>query len=180
MNKLTITTLMTAACLSTNVMAKNNAHYDYARVVEATPVYEQIERRIPIEECRYNGHRKPNPTKHNSALPTVAGAIIGGTVGHTIGKNKNNKQFGLVAGSVIGAVIGSEVSSNQQHHHKAPGKSCTTSYQVEYEQVLTGYNVTYKYRGHNYYTYTEQHPGQRLRVKVNVEPAKGRHNRRHG
>ena len=139
MKKLTIATLIISVCLSSNVMAKKNSHYDYARVVRTSPVYEYVEHQIPIQTCHNIDHRHHAP-KHKSVVPTVVGGIIGGTVGHTIGSNRSNKQVGLIAGTVVGAVIGSEIGADR-HHRREPSRHCSTSYQVERERILTGYDV---------------------------------------
>jgi uncharacterized protein YcfJ len=40
----------------------------------------------------------------------------------------------------------------------------------ETQSQLTGYQVVYEYRGQNYSTFMRNNPGNRLRVRVSVEP----------
>ncbi|MHA2937214.1 glycine zipper 2TM domain-containing protein [Vibrio sp. RC27] len=159
----TVTTALITICLSPTVMAKRSSHYDYARVVKATPVYEHIRHRVPVETCRKNGGSRhlSNP-KHTSVGPAIVGGVIGGTVGHAIGSNRANKQVGLIAGSIIGATIGANISHGNGHH--SPSRHCSTSFQVNHERVLVGYDVTYRYNGHRYHTHTKHHPGKRIQV----------------
>jgi len=171
MKKLTVTTLAITACLSTNVMAKNYSNNEYARVVSATPVYEQIEHRVPIQTCRNIDNRHSTPEhNHSSVVPVVVGGVIGGVVGHSIGSNRTNKQIGMIAGSVIGATIGANVDTGGQHRQREPDRLCSTTYQIEYEQVLIGYDVIYNYHDHRYYTYTKHHPGKKVRMPVEARP----------
>ena len=39
-----------------------------------------------------------------------------------------------------------------------------------YETRTTGYNVEYDYRGRTYTNFMSYDPGQRIRLRVNVEP----------
>jgi uncharacterized protein YcfJ len=39
-----------------------------------------------------------------------------------------------------------------------------------YESRTDGYDVTYEYRGHNYTTVMSRDPGNRVRLRVSVEP----------
>lgn len=179
MKKLTVTTLIITACLSTNVMAKHYSHNDYARVISVTPVYDYVANRIPVETCRnidYR-HHAPEP-KHQSAVPVVVGGVIGGVVGHSIGSNRGDKRIGAIAGTVIGATIGASIEQGGEHHYHGSGNHCTTTYQVDYVQVIVGYDVTYKYRAHRYHTHTKYHPGKRILVPREVHPDR-KHKKEH-
>ena len=48
---------------------------------------------------------------------------------------------------------------------------CETRYTTREEREPDGYRVTYRYAGREYTTRTEQHPGKRIRVRVEVTPA---------
>ena len=48
---------------------------------------------------------------------------------------------------------------------------CATHYVTEERRDLEGYLVTYRYAGRQYTTRTHQHPGKRIRVRVEVTPA---------
>lgn len=166
MKKLTAATVLVAVCLSPTVMAKKQHHDDYARVIEATPVYEDVPHRVPIQSCQIqHGHsHKPSRPAHNSLAPVIVGGVIGGTVGHAIGSNHDNKQIGLIAGSIIGATIGANINSGDSHYQHHPERDCSTTYRIEYEQVLVGYDVMYPYQGNRYHTHTKHHPGKRIRL----------------
>lgn len=51
------------------------------------------------------------------------------------------------------------IASNKQHHKR----------HNKHNRVI-GFNVTYKYRGQIFDTFTEHHPGKFISVKLNIEP----------
>ena len=80
-------------------------------------------------------------------VATVAGAILGGSIGHDV--NNRKKQ------------TGSEVRYEQR---------CKTVDEYHTEERLQGYDVTYEYNGNVYSTRTDNDPGSTLKVSVNVVP----------
>src|SRR5210317_1334643 len=64
-------------------------HYDYARVIKATPIYREVRVTDPVREC----WDEPviHTRKHKSAEGMLAGGIIGGIVGHQVGKGRGKK-----------------------------------------------------------------------------------------
>ncbi|GAA0356639.1 glycine zipper 2TM domain-containing protein [Bowmanella denitrificans] len=144
--------------LSTNLQAAER--YDYAKVKQVTPIYETILLSSEPEQVCYTTGRR------HDATPTVVGAIIGGAVGHALGHSSSNKKVGMVAGAALGGAIGHDVGRNsyRQVCETRPG----TQRRI---RELTGYDVTYQYKGDLYHTVTQQHPGKRLKVKINVSPA---------
>ena len=63
-----------------------------------------------------------------------------------------------------------EVETREQKLYRDEQR-CKTYYDVETEERLTGYEVSYRFSGREYQTITDQHPGKKLRVRVGVEPA---------
>lgn len=144
--------------LSANVQAAER--YAYAKVKQVTPIYETVLVNSAPERVCY-----PTRQRHD-ATPTVVGAIIGGAVGHALGHSSSNKKVGMVAGAALGGAIGHDVGRNGYREvcEMRPG----TQRRI---RELTGYDVTYKYKGELYHTVTQRHPGKRLKVKINVRPA---------
>ena len=58
---------------------------------------------------------------------------------------------------------------HESHHHNKP------KHYYRHNE-LAGFNVTYKYKGNVFHTFTEEHPGHRITVKLNIAPVY--HNRR--
>ena len=144
--------------LSANVQAAER--YAYAKVKQVSPIYETILVSSEPERVCYTTSRR------HDATPTVVGAIIGGAVGHALGHSSSNKKVGMVAGAALGGAIGHDVGKNgyRQVCETRPGEQRRI-------RELTGYDVTYQYKGDLYHTVTQHHPGKRLKVKINVSPA---------
>ncbi len=170
---------------------RDNSFVDFAKVTQVEPVFETIEHRVPREEC-WNEQvaytPEPDyyhpPHRDRSATPVILGALIGGALGNELGHHKRNKQVGAVAGAILGGSIGADIRRQQhrevyrQHRDDAgydvayrTEKRCKTYYDIETEQRVTGYDVSYRYQGHDYSTWMARDPGKRLRVQVAVQPA---------
>lgn len=136
--------------------------YDYAKVRSVTPILETIEHRAP-KQCHYQpaarSHRK-------SATPAILGTIIGAAIGNELGHKKNNKRIGAIAGGILGGSIGADIG---RKNRQQGGEYCD-HYNIEYEQVVVGYDISYRYRGQTYYATTKQHPGRKIQIRLRFEP----------
>ena len=170
--KLLFKLFASVALLTTTLVANaDRRHYDYARVTQATPIYQVVNRRVPVQSCWTETVAVDHHHSDGSALVGgLIGAAIGHNIGHNFGHNKHQRGVGTVAGAIIGASI---ADSGRRHRHTEyrDVKRCDTHYEVERQRELIGYDVTYRYRGDLYHTRTDSHPGDRIRVKVSVRPA---------
>ena len=84
------------------------------------------------------------------------------------------RDVATAAGAVIGGVIGHENSRKHYGNHSSgyykTVQYCDTTHNTRYEEKVVDYKVTYKYKGQIYKTRTKYHPGERLKVRVNVAP----------
>lgn len=146
---------------------KHQRHNEYAKVVDARPVYQRLAREVPQQSCHYETVAYRDSHK-NSFTGTVVGGLLGATIGHELGHSKRNKDVAAVAGGLLGASIGRDISRNKTPSsvHYRDERVCHTSYRTEYSQRLIGYDVTYRYHGRLYQTRTAQHPGARIPVDV--------------
>jgi uncharacterized protein YcfJ len=142
---------------------------DFGRVVRVQPRVEQI--RTPRRECRTDYVQAP-VQQQRSQGGTVIGGITGALLGSQVGGG-NGKVAAAAAGAIAGAMVGDHVDNDGRNY--APGvqeqavQRCRTVDAVE--QRTNGYDVTYDYRGHSYTTVMSRDPGDRVRVRVSVEPA---------
>jgi len=153
--------------------------YDYARVKNVNPTYQNIEHRIPHEKCWTETVRTEHGTRaHSGATSTIVGGIIGGAIGNAVGHGKDNKKIGVVVGSLLGMSVGNDIGKR----HRRPQHTqvsyddverCEVAYSTQVEERLTGYDVTYQYRGESYNTHMSQHPGDRIKVSVQIRPVVG-------
>jgi len=90
-----------------------------------------------------------NPTEHcwNERVPTS-------------NRVKNKSYTPEVFGALIGAAVGNRFGSGS-------GRDAAT---FVTEERVVGYNVDYKYKGKIYQTFLDQDPGDRIKVRVSVEP----------
>ena len=103
----------------------------------------------------------------------VAGGLIGGIVGHQIGKGRG-KKLATAVGTIIGAQIGHEAVnghvSSSHNDYVEYEQHCKTRQQVSYEEVLDGYDVTYRYKGEKYRIEMPYDPGKRIKMRIQVTP----------
>ncbi len=145
----------------------NRRSFDYARVIDARPIYQTISRRIPVQECRVETVR----VDHHDDGARLVGGLIGAAIGHNIGHGKRHEGVRTVAGAIIGASIADNATRDRHHNEYRDVERCNTHYDVRHQKELVGYDVTYRYRGEIYHTRTDSHPGDRIRVAVSVQPA---------
>jgi len=165
----------------------DNSTVDYARVVGVKPVVETYQVSNPVERCW--DERVPvrdRAYKHNyrnkSKTPEILGAIIGGVIGNQVGKRGGGKarDVATVAGAVLGGSVGRDVKHKNNRRYRDHDRYERVRYEtvqrcevkesyVTKEQVV-GYDVSYKYRGNVFHTQMDQHPGDKIKVKVTVDP----------
>lgn len=162
--------------LADHIQDRNDDRYDYARVVAAEPVYEQIAERTPQQECRIETVRYDQPRyESRSATGTIVGAMLGAAIGNQIGRDKHGRKIGRTAGAILGASVGHDASRRTSNHSNITEyrdeERCETHYTTRYKEQLVGYDVSYRYHGKLYHTRMNQHPGREIRVVVDVKPA---------
>lgn len=177
---------LAGALVSPLAMADKHRQVDYARVLAAKPVYQTVERRVPVENCWTEQVREETPVyqaasydrKPRSATGTIIGGLIGGAIGNAVGAGDENKKVGTVVGAVLGASIGHDVSRRRSGGYEVSHtevsyrnvERCEVQERYESEQVPVGYDVTYRYHGQTYTTRTRNHPGEKMKVAVQVQP----------
>ena len=140
---------------------------DTARVISATPVYETIRVYTPVEEC---WNERVVRRGRGSPAGTIAGAVVGGVVGNQAG-NRRNRAATTVAGSLLGAAIGRSISRyHNDTRYVTEERRCELVDHYDTEERLVGYRVKYRYHGRTFVTRTREHPGERIPVRVGVEP----------
>ncbi|WP_075184960.1 glycine zipper 2TM domain-containing protein [Teredinibacter haidensis] len=182
---LTISALCTGLAMPTLASEQGSSRMvAYAEVVDARPIYQTVERRIPVENCWVEQVREQQPVyyrassgKPKSATGTILGSVIGGAIGNAVGAGDENKKVGTVVGAILGASVGRDISrngSNRQYSHTEVSyrdvQRCEVKERVEMEEVPAGYSVTYRYNGETYTTRTRRDPGNKLKIAINIQP----------
>lgn len=147
--------------------------YEYAKVVSVKPLYREVQVSRPVRECWDEPVYHTERRRHRSAGGMLAGGLLGGIVGHQFGKGRN-RNVATAVGTIVGAAIGHDAVDG----HAQPDSTtlvgyeehCKTRHQVSYEEVLDGYDVTYRYRGKRYQVEMPYDPGKRIKMRIQFTP----------
>ena len=129
---------------------------------------------------RYRDDRYNNPygTQTGRNVATVIGGIVGAALGSKVGGGSARYATAAV-GSMVGGMAGREVYETSQRNRqpqRARVTVCDPISEGEYARYpavandVTAYDVTYEYANREYVTRTNYHPGDRIRVRVDVRP----------
>jgi uncharacterized protein YcfJ len=153
--------------------------YDTAQVIRVDPIIDRYRveshQHCWIEQSRYHDHHYYGHDDGTGGA--VLGALVGGALGNQVGKG-DGRTAATIAGAVIGGSIGYNVDRNNGHYDGYNGyrngtvRRCeSTGYgRDRYDDRVVAYNVTYRYGSRTYQTVTNYHPGNSLRVTVDVRP----------
>jgi uncharacterized protein YcfJ len=146
-----------------------NVKVAWADVLRVDPVYESVQNRTPREICdEVPVERRVDDG--SKATGAVIGAIVGGVLGNTVGKGDGRKAA-TVAGAVVGGTVGHNVAQGGDRYYQDVEQHCRMVEDVGQEQRLVAYDVQYRYRGDVFMSRLDYDPGDRLRVRVRIEPA---------
>ena len=143
-----------------------------AQVISANPVYRTVRVNEPVEQCWDEPVHVPSSHGYYSHTPKILGAIVGAAVGNEFGSGRG-KDLATVAGAVLGGSIGRDVQARSHSHSSGRvlyEKRCELVDRYHTEERLDGYEVTYRYNDQVYSTFTRHDPGPSLKVSVNVVP----------
>ena len=113
-------------------------------------------------------------TETGRNVATVLGGVVGAVIGSKVGGG-NARYATSAIGSMVGGMAGRGIyeNSQRQRQQRANVTVCDPSDDGRYDVAaneVTSYDVTYDYNGHRYVTRTDYHPGDRIRVRVDVRP----------
>lgn len=174
--------LIALALSSTTAFAWNDnaPEYDEARVVSVDPIIEYVDEPVSREVCwnepveRYEADvRYERHDGDDRAGATVFGAIIGGAIGNTIGRG-DGRRAATIAGAMIGGAIAHDAAHRGRYREVAGRRvrgyeeRCETQTEYRQQERVVGYDVAYDYNGRVYHTQADHHPGDTIRVQVQV------------
>jgi uncharacterized protein YcfJ len=126
----------------------------------------------PRQECweELVYQRSPRPPAAGHA---IAGAIVGAAIGRQFGSG-SGRDAATVAGAVAGSAVASQraqrLAAGQGQVYAVPVERCQVVQERHTEQRVEGYWVTYAYQGQRYRTRMPHDPGDRIRLRVTVQP----------
>lgn len=108
-------------------------------------------------------------------MATVIGGVLGAVVGSQIGGGSGRYATAAV-GTMVGGIAGQKIYEANQRNRYRQG-SVTVCDPVpagdgyySTDASVRAYDVTYEYAGRRYTTRTDYHPGDTIRVRVDVRP----------
>lgn len=166
----------------------SNSEYDYAQVITVEPLVHQVRVAVPQRECYSETHYLPVNDDGNgnsdyrrgtpAAGPMILGGLLGAVIGHQM-DSRGSHRTGAIAGAVIGTAIAHDVAGrrassalddDQRELRAVDAEHCEVRAEEHFEQRVDGYRVTYRYHDRTYITQMPRDPGQRIRVRVSVDP----------
>lgn len=133
-------------------------------------------------------------TDTGRTMATVIGGIAGAVLGSKVGGG-SGQVAATAIGSMVGGMAGRQIYETQQRRRYTPegqvtvcdpvpvnsgygsGAYASNGYNRGYDGDryiddgrVVGYDVTYEYAGRQFVTRTNYHPGDRIRVRVDVRP----------
>lgn len=145
----------------------SNAKVAWADVLRVDPVYDRV--RGPAREvCEDVPVSHPTDERGNRVAGTVIGAIVGGAIGSTVGKG-DGRRAATVAGAVAGGAIGNSVARGNEGYYQGVERHCRMEAGPAEERIVA-YDVQYRYRGDVFMSRLNHDPGDRVRVRVSIEP----------
>lgn len=157
-----------------------SVRYDFARVLDARPVYERVAVGEPERVCWEEPVTYVEPSRYAHGprrdAPEVLGGIIGGVIGNQFGSG-SGRAAATVAGVALGSAVARDAERERYHQAYAPRyertiheRRCEVRERVREERRIVGYEVSYDYQGSIGHLFSERHPGTEIRVRISVEP----------
>lgn len=149
--------------------------YEFARVTAADPIVRQVRVEVPRKECFSEVQQVYPERRGNVGVgPAIVGGLIGGVIGNQFGDGRG-RRVATVAGTLIGASIANDTAARRARYDGVPEERvverCDVRYEERFEERIEGYRVRYLYNGREYSTQLPYDPGDRIKIRVAVEPA---------
>ncbi len=172
LTKLLLLVPLLSSCASNAVAGHrgdNDRYYVDAPVVRVEPLYRTVRVDRPRRECWDEEVYVERPA-YRSHTGTILGGIVGGVLGHQVGGSHHG--LATAAGTVLGASVGRDMSARRRvdDGYYTSRERCDVRHEYTREQRNDGYRVTYAYAGREHVTITDYDPGDRIRVRVAVQP----------
>lgn len=145
------------------------AELRYGHVIHVEPVYRWFDTPARERSCLRQGGEFRERRGHSGAL---IGAVVGGALGNRLGDGRGRERVGTIAGGLLGAAIGDSIGRRAERRASVRVDGpCRVTGRGGRRRELVAYRVSYRYDGRIYHTTMDHHPGDRIRLHVNVRPA---------
>ena len=164
------------AGLGLSLSAESFVIQDRAEVVRSKPIYRNVIKRVPYQECwdeqvPVESYYDDDSDTVNNNFGALIGGVAGGILGHQVGGGG-----GKVAATVGGAIIGTLVGKNLSHPHRSrryvsgykTERRCVTKYSETKDRVITRYkNIAY-YQGRKIVKFSDR-PLRYIQIRKIIE-----------
>ncbi len=183
---LTLVLALTTALAAGSAVAsgRNDARTRYyvdAPVVDVEPITRHVRVSEPREVCRdarvhHTERGRGRGRGPGAAKGAIVGTLLGGAIGNNVANDSDDRRTARLAGAVLGGVLGHSVGGSRgrgpERDVVRTERRCHTE-EVSYrEERVAGYRVTYRYDGRLMTTRRDHRPGDRIRVRVSVDPGR--------
>ncbi len=172
--------------------ADSSPRWDTARVVNVDPIlapaqptfrqqcWQEPVRFVTSDRGYGRGYRGERHRGIGDNTGTVLGGIVGAAIGNQIGDG-DGQRAATVAGALLGGAIARDSMRSDRYGYGDDGfrgqrevvryeQRCRMVEDVQQDDRVVGYLVTYDYNGFVGTTQTSFHPGRTLRVRVDITP----------
>jgi uncharacterized protein YcfJ len=143
---------------------RQNERLYEARVTSARAVVGPPEQRCWVEREQL----PPEQRSANNLPAAVAGALLGGVLGHQVGGG-SGKDLATIGGAVAGAAIGNQVGRNNQAQPPQT-RDVQRCQEVPSQAPPEFWDVTYNFRGLEHHVQLKAPPGPSITVNRRGEP----------
>jgi uncharacterized protein YcfJ len=130
-----------------------SSYYVSAPVISATPIHSTRTREHPIRHCSSaTPPRSRYPSRHRD--------------NHYQRSDYQHGDGGYFFQGLLGGLVGGFIGN--QFGHDTPSQVCHTRYETELVEEVSGWDVTYSYAGKQFSKRMTEHPGESVRIRVEV------------
>jgi len=120
----------------------------------------------PQQRCWVEQEQIPQDRRTANVQGAIAGAVIGGILGHQIGSG-SSRDIATVGGAVAGGAIGSQIGGGSQQARTQDVQRCESAPSAARPDY---WDVTYDFRGQGYRMQMTNPPGSTVTVNERGEP----------
>ena len=140
-------------------------------VTAVAPIMRIVTEKIPHEICANERVRVEQANAVHSPTAGIVGALIGGVVAGSLGRNSHYQPVIAGAGALLGASVGTDVAHRRNiSSYYVTEQRCEVDYELRERENIIGYRVSYRYGDGIYHTQMRVHPGPTIQLQVELNP----------
>jgi len=148
---------------------------DRAEVISSKPIYRNVVKRVPYQECwdeqvPVESYSDSQSDGINDNFGALIGGVAGGILGHQIGGG-GGKTAATVGGAIIGTIVGKNLSKKPRRRYVSGYRTerrCVTKYSQTRDRVIVRYKNTAYYEGKRIVKFSDQ-PLRYINIRKIIE-----------